>query len=337
MTMKRRPLTLAGLGLFGTALPLLASGCFFEPYDGVFFEAADVRLDVPGDDARAAYDGPHFWVGVTAEQVNGWVTDVVESSALVVKLLNQYPETEREGDWRVYGPFNDDERRDLSWLVKVSGDGAETSFEIYVGRRYAKRSDMDLGLEGTLRVDGDLRDGDLVLDFDTLEKYPDWKRDPTYTYRGDIGITFTRNVETEAKTIDLDFMDYQVEHQSFLDDDVFTSDEAYSYVREADGSGSFHLALMGEWDSYGFSGPARERMQLDERWDAAGASRTLGEVTDPEGTGDLEHGPLTLEECHDEGDVRVYRWINDEYLIEAPDYREGDASACAFTSVDPDA
>lgn len=336
--MTRRPSNLLAMtGLAGLAMPLLATGCFFQPYDGVFFEKEDVTLDVPSSDERAAYDGPHFWVGVTAEQVNGWVTDLVESSALVVKLLNQYPETEREGAWRVYGPFNDDESRDLSYLVRINGDAAETSFEIFVGKRNAKRSDMDLGLEGTLRVDGDMRDGELVLDFDTLEKHPDWKRDRTYTYQGDIGVSFTRNVETEAKTIELDFMDYRVEHESFLDDDIFTSDEAYTYVREADGSGVFHLALMGEWDNYGFSGPAAERMQLDERWDASGASRTLGEVTDEQQTGDLKHGDLTLEECHDASDMRVFRWINDEYLVEVPDYREGDETACAFATVDPDA
>lgn len=326
----RRRASLAALASLATCATLSTSGCLFgfEGYDGVFFEAQDVSLDLPGADERAAYDGPHFWVTVTADEVNGWVTDVVETSAQVVSILNNYPETDTEGEWRVYGPFDDDAGRDLAWLVRIAGDGEETSFEIEVGPRGASKADTELAVSGTLRVDGDERSGELLLDFDVLETHDDWKRDPTYTYAGDIAITFTRNVESEAKTIDLDFMGFEVEHESFLDDDIFTSDEAYSYTREADGAGTFHLALMGEWDSYGYSGPLRERMQLDEAWDAAGNSRTVGEITDPEGTGDLTHGDLYLEECHDPTDSLVYREINDAYLVIVPDYNQGDAAAC---------
>ena len=46
-----------------------------------------------------------------------------EVAARVVEYLDGVPETSRDGDLRVYGPYADRDGRDLAWLVKIGEDG----------------------------------------------------------------------------------------------------------------------------------------------------------------------------------------------------------------------
>jgi hypothetical protein len=330
-------------------LPLLAvallptTGCFFQGYDGVFIESRDVTLDMPQDeefrtDGQEGLHGDVYQVVTyTATDVNAWVTAVVEGSSFVVQFVNQYRETSRDGEWRVYGPVDSTSTDQLAWLVKVTGDSNATSFEFYCAPRGTKNpADFDLLIAGGLNAAGDMRDGDLLIDFDTVEKY-DALKDPgdiLNTFGGKIEITFERDVETEAKHINLEFVDFTVEHEGYLDDDSFFSDESYDYQRNADGSGSFFLALWGEWDTYGWSGPEMERMQLDARWSESGEGRTRGTVTDGEG-GDMKHGDLRVDECYDESGWLYYREINEPYMIEVPEgYNFGTQEDCVFSDED---
>ncbi len=329
------------------AVALPGTGCFFQGYDGAYFEAEDVRLDVPAGEMRAGEnDGPWFWVKLTATDVNTWVAALVEGSATVVQILNRYRETSREeidGDlWRVYGPWDDDDgTKDMSWIVKITGDELNTSFKLYVGPKgETDQSKFDLLLDGDLNVDGDNRNGGMNLYFDTVELHPDMKQglDRTKTYGGNIALSFDRTINREGgeddKTIELDFQDFMVLNESFLDDDEFFSDDSYRYHQNTDGSGDFHLALMGEWDDGGFSGTEMERMELDARWNGDGASRTHGKILEVDGSGDLKHGDLIIHECFDTSDMLVYRDVNAEYDDEVPDYDFGDEGSCAFTSED---
>jgi hypothetical protein len=332
------------------AAALPGTGCFFQGYDGVFFEREDVELDVPAGSMRAGEDdGPWFWVKLTATDVNLWVTTLVEGSATVVQILNRFRETSREqidGDmWRVYGPWDDDDSsKNLAWIVKISGDELDTSFKLYVGERGEKDSGkFDLLLDGELHVDGeDKRDGGMNLYFDTVELHEDMKRglDVTKTYGGNIALSFERTInrdgDSDDKTIELDFQDFMVVNESFLDDDEFFSDDSYRYHQSMDGSGDFHLGLMGEWDDAGFSGTEMERMELDARWNGEGASRTHGKILEVDGSGDLKHGDLVIMECFDGSDMLVWRDVNEEYQDEAPDYDFGDPASCAFSQADID-
>jgi hypothetical protein len=329
----------------GVALP--GTGCFFQGYDGAYFEAEDVSLDVPAGDMRAGEnDGPWFWVKLTATDVNTWVGALVDGSATVVEILNRFRETSREevdGElWRVYGPWDDDDSgRNLAWIVKITGDELDTSFQLYVGERGETDADkFDLLLDGNLVIDEDNRNGSMNLYFDTVELHEDMKRglDVTKTYGGNIALSFDRTINREGdsddKTIELDFQDFFVVHEGFLDDDEFFSNDMYRYHQNTDGSGDFHLALMGEFDDAGFSGSEKEQMSLDAKWNGDGESRTHGKILEIDGMGDLKHGDLIIHECFDTSDSLVYRDVNAEYDDEVPDYDFGDAEACAFTAED---
>lgn len=319
--------------LLAGAAAFSLTGCF-QGFDGVYLEPEDVSLDMPADEFRAgAIDGPYFWSEHTAREVNGWVTDIVETSATIVAVLNRYPATNRDGDWRIYGPFEDEANRDLSWSVRIAGDSSETSYEILVGDRAAAAGgDLDVLVAGTLSVADDDRAGEVTVDFDTYNKYPDLRRADELTTEvgGDIVITFSRNTTTEEKVIDLDFQGFFVERESFLDDDNFASDENYHYEKNEDGSGNFSLAIMGEFDDYDFSGSELERMELNSSWTADGAGRASGEIEESDGSGDLQHGDLHVIECFDANQDLTWRWVNEPYSELAPDYGFGSEDTCVL-------
>jgi hypothetical protein len=180
-------------------------------------EADDVRLEVPGAVSNRDFDPTmvhgdvHDLVLVTTENVNTWVTEIVEVSARVVEYLDGVPESSRDGDLRVYGPYADRDGRDLAWLVKIGEDGDTTSYETFIGSRDAKsEADMDRLMSGTLVVGEKTRSGGFDMDFDVVEKYSEIKgeRGALNTYSGDIAVTFERDLETQKKHIDIDYIDF---------------------------------------------------------------------------------------------------------------------------------
>src|SRR5690349_16693337 len=260
--------TLFGTGLLATVLSTSAGCAWFAGYNGVYLEADDVRLDIPDSGFRA--DGPqgdlYLTITQTADDTNSWVTTVVEATGYVVEFLSNHHETGMDGTWRVYGPFDDSEGRDIAWLVRISGTDSDTSFEFLVAPRgTTDKKGFELMGDGHLVVDGDMRNGNMHIDFDTIATYPELDVTLLWSFAGDINIEFERNVETGKKTITIDYIDFHADRTGYLDDDKFQSDETYEFYKAEDGSGSFHLALMGEWDTwpYEWSGPMQERMQLD--------------------------------------------------------------------------
>ena len=325
--------------LLGTGLLLAtvtpSTGCWWvgDGYEGVYIEAEDVALDL--DDAfRAEGDQGDLWwlCNETATKTNSWVTSVVEVTGIVVEVLNNYRASSLDGTWRVYGPFDDNStERDVAWMVRVAGDETDTSFEFMVAPRgTTDTEEFELLTEGNLAIDGDLRSGTLHIDFDTLEHYEGLDLTLLWEYAGDITINFERDVGTGEKTINLDYDEFVAARTGYLDDDIFTSDETYAYHKAEDKSGSFHLALMGEWDTWPWtwSGPMQERMELDMVWNADTSGRAYGTITEVEGEGDMKHGDLALDECFAAGGGLTYRNLSELYANEVPDYNFGEAETC---------
>lgn len=324
-----------GAGVLLATLALAPStGCLFgSGYDGVFLEAEDVSIEVPSSGFRAGdIHGDAWWlINETTDHVNGWVTTVVETSGYVVEFLSNHRESGLDGTTRIYGPFDDQGGRDVAWLVRIDGTDMDTSFEFLIAPRGTVDDDaFEIMAEGSLTVDDDLRFGNMRIDFDTIEKFPDLDLTLLWSYAGDINIEFERHVDSGEKTINLEFDGFVANRTGYLEDDHFESDETYEYHKAGDGSGSFHLALMGEWDTYpyGWSGPEQERMQLDMIWTAGNEGRAYGTITEVDGVGDMLHGDLSLDECFDASGFLTYRSLSELYADEVPAYNFGDPAEC---------
>lgn len=326
----------------GTALTLCiaasAPGCWFTGYEGAFPEGEDVRLDLPGDGFRAAGDRGEVYgvIEDTARQTNGFVTELVVGVGGIVAALNEHRETSRDGPWRVYGPFEDDEGRDLSWLVKIQGDEASTDYEVWVGDRGSSGGEMDLVMDGSIIIDGDIRTGDFSLDFDAIEKHPQMKQpdDAGKSFSGSIEVSFERDVSSETKTIDIAFVDFREED---LFGDAWFSDETYEYHRDEEGAGSFHLAVHGQFDENSFVGTVVNRLVLDARWSAQGQGRARGMIlaVDNEDSA-LPEGDMVLHECFEAGGGLTYASVNAAYQDDLAHYVTGDESTCVFTQDEVD-
>jgi hypothetical protein len=275
----------------------------------------------------------HQGVEWTAAQVNGWVTMLVEHMGKVVAILDDVQPTSRDGQIRIYGPYDDDDGRDLSWLVRLETLEDGSKYELFVGNRGAKaQSDMDLVMTGDLHRDEKKRSGGFTMDFDVVEKHPELKGADAdmSVIGGAVDVTFERDVETETKRIDLDFKAVSFEYLGYLDDDVFFSDDKYTYTRDEEGGGTFDLAEYGEWDDYGWSGPAQEKASVQAVWDGKGNGRARGSIVQVDGVGDMKHGDLFLSECFGSDGFVSWRQLNEPYALEAPDYNFGDEKSCVF-------
>lgn len=321
-------------------IALMASGCF-GGYDGAFIEAEDVSLDMPNQISSRAFEDEqgdvYLLIEETATDVNGWVSETVQGIATVVAFLNSHRETSRDGDWRVYGPINDDEDRDLAWMIKIQGDATFTKYEAYVGERGAKAGDMRKLLDGDITIGEELRTGGFTLYYDAVEYAPAVKdfEDAGVTYAGEIDVTFERDITTERKTIGIDFRGFEAMD---IFGQAWRSDETYSYDRTDDGSGRFHLAVNGTFDDNAWGGIKTNRLQLDARWNPDEEGRTRGYITDVEHEDSgLPDGDLTIHECFDGQGTLTWREINEEYAADMPGYNQGEEDTCVFTEGDLDA
>jgi hypothetical protein len=328
---RRIGLLTGGLVVAATTL----TGCF-QTYDNAYPEGDDVRLDMPGQ-FRAAGDRGEVYgvIEDTARDVNGTVAELVQGVGTVVAALGNDPETRMDGQWRVYGPFEDDKGRDLAWMVKIQGDATSTDYEVLVGDRSAvSAAEMDIVMEGAITIDGSERSGDFTLDFDAIEKHPAVKdpEDAGVTFAGSIDVEFSRDVDSEQKTVTIDFNDFS---ETAILGDAWFSDDIYAYERGAQGEGSFHLAVNGRWDEGAFGGMRVNRLELDARWNAAEQGRARGMVLDIENEDSgLPNGDLVINECFDAGGSLTYAGVNDAYRVEFAHYVDGDETSCKFGEED---
>lgn len=332
VTMMRR--TASTLVLAAALAP--TAGCWMSNPGTPLLEAEDVRMDPPGSSGfRAAGErGDVYELALDVSgSVNGWVTDTAVGMSRIVHELNQYPETRTDGDWRVYGPHDDDEGKDGAWMVRLTGDESASSFEVYIGRRGASEDAMKLLIEGEISVSEQQRDGAFTIDFDTIHAFADVLEDadPSARYGGRIEVTFTRDLETKHKEVDL------VLDGFFYDDgesDLDFDGETYSYRRDERGAGSFHFATWSSFEGSGFSGPALERMDVDMRWDEENAGRARGTIVEVDGEGDLRHGDLAVHECFDANGGLTWRQVSEAYADYDPSYSFGEERSCRFEDSD---
>jgi hypothetical protein len=336
ITMMRRTDTSLVLAATLVAGLLPAAGCWMTNPDTPLIEAEDVRMDPPGSNGfRAAGDrGDVYDLALDVSgDVNGWVTETAVGMSRIVHELNKYPEDRTDGDWRVYGPHDDDEGKDGAWMVRLQGDEAGATFEVYIGRRGASEDAMKLLIDGEISVSDEQRDGAFTIDFDTIHAFADVldEADPDARYGGKIGVTFQRDVETKHKQVDLDFDGF------FYDDgeeDLDFDGESYRYRRDARGAGSFHFATLGSFESSDWSGPELERMAVDMRWDEENAGRARGTIVEVNGEGDLRHGDIAVHECFDSVGGLTWRTVSEAYADYDPGYSFGEERSCVFEESD---
>lgn len=317
--------------LLTTALASSA-GCWMTNPDTPVIEAEDVRMDPPGSNGfRAAGDrGDVYDLALDVSgDVNGWVTDVAVGMSRVVHELNRHPEDRIDGDWRVYGPHDDDEGKDGAWMAKIQGDETGAVFEVYIGRRGASEDDMKLLIDGEISVSDEQRDGAFTIDFDTIYAYSDLvdDADPFARYGGKIAVTFERDIATRHKSVDLDFNGFWYDDG---EEDLNFDGESYAYRRDADGAGQFHFATWSSFEQSEWSGPELERMAVDMRWDANEAGRARGMIVEVDGEGDLRHGDIVVHECFDGTGGLTWRELSEAYAGYDPSYSFGDERSCGF-------
>ncbi len=319
--------------LVGLALP--TTGCFLfpEPVQTPVFEKADVSLETPADGFRVLGEKGEVMqlADEVAVDVNRWVAEMTQSFGEMLEELNQHPPTDEDGEWRIYGPEDAENGEDASWMARVSGDADKATFEVLVGERGAKQSDMVVLFTGDLTVDGKARSGGFSIDFDVIKKLEALSDgiDGGEDFGGTINVEFSRQLDTQYKYVDIDFKDFF--YVSEKDDEDFNyQDETYAYHREDDGSGLFHFATWAPFDDEGWSGPERERVTVDMAWDAKNAGRARARILEVEGQGDLRFGDIHLNECFDAGYSLTWANLNDPYAAEHPEYNEGEESACSL-------
>lgn len=304
--------------------------------DTPIIEAEDVSMDPPGTNGfRAAGDrGDVYDLALDVSgDVNGWVTETAVGMSKIVHELNQYPEDRTDGDWRVYGPHDDDKGRDGAWLARIQGDESGASFEVYIGRRGAKEADMLLLIDGEISVSEEQRDGAFTIDFDTIHAFADMLDDvdPGASFGGKIAVTFERDTSTKHKQVDLDFKGFYYDDG---EDDMSFDGERYTFSRDAAGAGQFHFAAWSTFESSEWSGPELERMAVDMRWDEDNAGRARGMITEVDGEGDLRRGDLVVSECFDGAGGLTWREINEAYADYDPTYAFGEEHSCSFVDAD---
>ena len=320
-------MALLTLGVLGLA------GCRGSNY--AFPEADDVRME-PVREYAERNEGEYGDVYVMslqgAHEVNGWVGETIETSAAVIELLDRFPASERQGGWKHYGPYDDRMGRDLSWVVRITGDTEGSQFELRVGSLGAKDVDAtDILLSGELAIDGSMRRGQLMVDFDTIEAHPDLKggANEDRTFAGSIEVDFVRDLDSEFKEIDIAYHDFSVVEEYPVPD--YFSAGSYAFHRDEAGAGEFHVDLQTTFQSQIWSGPGVEELILDLEWDENGAGRGSGQLLETE-DGDLSHGNLYIDECFGEDGVLTYRALNDEYADLFPDYAVGGPEDCPLVA-----
>ncbi len=317
--------------LTASAVVLLAAapGCFeTQVYPTPTFEADDVRLEMP-DNGLRSLGGEGEVMGLAdevASDVNGWVVDMAVDFGRVLNELSQYEPTREDGAWRVYGPFDAEGGEDLSWMVRVEGDETRAAFEIHAGNAGVREREMLTVFAGELEEADEQRAGKITIDFDAIRSLEPLRREFSETddFGGSIAVSFDRDVDTKAKSVELQFDGF---HYADRDEDLEYRDETYLYDRAEDGAGIFHFATWGTFDDEGWSGPERERVTVDMVWDAELAGRARAQVLEVDGEGDLLHGDLVLHECFDPGFQLTWARANEPYAG-LNGYDEGDATAC---------
>lgn len=326
-----RRLALASTILFALTLN---AGCWLTPsYDTPVIEGEDVSIETPSEDGfrGSGVRGEVYQLALdTAYDTNDWVSETVAGMADITRTLNGYPEDRRDGEWRVYGPRDDEDGRDIAWMVKIKGDSGAGSMEIYIGGRGKSESELDAVLIGDIATDDSARNGGFMIDFDAINANPALLEGEDYeaTVTGRVNVDFARDIDSDYKSVDIAFEAVEVTE----DEETYDLDgEAYEYSRDAEGAGTFHLGARGSFEEGGWSGPEIERMTIDMRWTADNDGRARGMILESEEQGDLRYGDIVLHECFAADGQLTWRALTEAYAaVEEPGYNFGKESTCVF-------
>ncbi len=325
-----RRLAIASTILFALTLN---AGCWLMPsYDTPVIEDEDVRIETPSEDGfrESGERGEVYQLALdTAYDTNDWVAETVAGMADITRTLNGYPEDRRDREWRVYGPRDDEDGRDLSWMVKIKGDAGSGSVEIHVGGRGAGEDGMDAVLIGDIATDDSARNGGFMIDFDAINANPELLDGEGYDalVTGRVQVEFARDLDSDYKWVDIAFDGVEVT----ADDETVDFDgEAYEYHRAAKGGGTFHLGAQSSFEEEGWSGPEIERMTIDMRWNADDEGRARGLILESEKEGDLRFGDIALHECFGGDGQLTWRSLTEAYASELPEYNFGKEESCVF-------
>ena len=310
-----------------TILTLALTGCFDTTSETPTFVADDVRLEMPTGNFRSL-GGQGEVMGLAddvATDVNGWVAELAGGFGEMLTELSKQEPTREDGQWRIYGPFDAEDEEDISFMARIEGEGSRASFEIFAGTKGADPSAMAVIFAGELSASKAARSGRIMLDFDAIGALEALRPGiGAETLGGKIEIGFDRELESKAKTVELEFDGF---HYANAEEDLEYRDETYLFDRQPDGAGEFHFATWGTFEDQGWSGPERERLTVDMAWDDSEAGRARGRVLQVDGEGDLRFGDIVMEECFDAGFALTWAGVNAPY-DGLGGYDEGDASAC---------
>jgi hypothetical protein len=332
-----RRLAIASTILFGLTLN---AGCWLMPsYDTPVIEGDDVRIETPSEDGfrGSGVRGDVYQLALdTAYDTNDWVSETVEGMADVTRILNGYPEDRKDGEWRVYGPHEDQDGRDLSWMVKIKGDSAGGSVEIFIGERSHREDEMQVVLVGDIATDDSARNGGFMIDFDAINANPALLENEDYDARvtGRVNVDFARDLDSDYKWVDIAFEEVEVTTDDDWDGGVSTYDfdgETYEYHRDERGGGTFHLGAQSSFEEEGWSGPEIERMTIDMRWNSGDEGRARGLILESENEGDLRYGDIALSECFGSDGQLTWRALTEEYASVLPGYNFGEEDSCVFS------
>jgi len=318
-----------------STLSLALGGCFLTP-EYAFIEADDVMIEpVRGAEFRALTEyGDLYAISMqSAHEVGGTIAAAIEGIEKVLKLLDRFPSDADDDGYRVYGPYHPRDA-EVSWLFRLDGDPGGSRFEVWVGPPSAgDRAAMQQLLTGEVGVGKTRRSGAFHMDFDVYEAYGEALKigaDRARHYTGVVELRFERDLDSDLKTIDIDYDDFTITQEVPIHDEFAAT--GYRFARAADGAGEFHVDLDATFQGALWSGPAIEKVVIDMAWQADGAGRAHGELrSDVEG--DLLLGDMVLDECFDERGALIWREVNEAYAEALPGYNKGDPRGCAAVEV----
>jgi hypothetical protein len=311
-------------------------GCEQGGASFAFVERDDVILSVPAP--RAGGDAPqgeaHELVATTATAIDGSVAEIVGAIVDVEAALADHRETRREGAFRIYGPFDDPDGRDVAWLVKIDGGDAAARFEILVAPRGTLDEDaFVVALHGDIDDDG-RRTGEVVIEYAAIDARSDL-RPSGERLAGRATIAFDRAPDEGDARVEIRF-------EAFVREDAagttWASDETLLRTRDGTGGGSLRVVL-GTDTVAPATGVLAElaigTVELDARWDSAAAGRARARAAAPANPDSaLSHGDLVVHECFEGGGGLTFRALNEPYAADRPSYAFGDVASCVFTDSD---
>jgi len=236
----------------------------------------------------------------TARAINGSLFSVLS----IVDVVMRYPPSEREEDFRRWGPWEDKEKAyQLNVYRTRSSTVAQFRYEMQ-----GRRIDAD---EWLVLLAGDLLEGDsaangrgtLMFDFDAMSQIdPSSKEENSFSVdydTQDSGLSFLLTVKSSSISL-MSWATAEIRKEHFGDDDTLLR---YLFFEDAGGAGRFQIE--GPTDVHKDSDPnlaQEEFMTISGRWlsDQSGRAETTIE------SGDVQ-SRLRVSECWDKDLVLNFR------------------------------